>query len=183
MHCVCIAVSHRTWEAEGTWSTFCPGLFLALGETKTTWYVGHPLAYCISAGWWVMMGVEQSMVWLARETKMFWESLPQCHILHQCPTCRYLGSKPGRHSGKLATNCLSLSTISSHVQSWSCNLLCLLIGGVLCCHVLCVFLVDYRSWVIQILNCFLYQRTVSHDSVAYHHSERNCSPRLPMHTK
>jgi hypothetical protein len=39
---------------------------LEKGETESTWYVGHYLAYCISPRW--RMSLEQLVEWLAGET-------------------------------------------------------------------------------------------------------------------
>jgi hypothetical protein len=46
-------------------------------------YVGYCLAYGISPGWWMMMSVEQSVEWLARETEVLAESLPPVPL---CPS-------------------------------------------------------------------------------------------------
>jgi hypothetical protein len=38
--------------------------FLRWGETESTWYIGHCLAYCTNLGWWmmiIMMSEEQSV--------------------------------------------------------------------------------------------------------------------------
>jgi hypothetical protein len=57
--------------------SFC-GFFFGWGETESTWYVGHCLAYCTSPGWYMMMSVESSVEWgLAGR-----ENLPQCHFAH-----------------------------------------------------------------------------------------------------
>jgi hypothetical protein len=56
--------------------------FLEWGETESTWYVGHCLAYCTSSGW-QMMSMEQSVEWeLGRETEVLGENLPQFHVAH-----------------------------------------------------------------------------------------------------
>jgi hypothetical protein len=56
--------------------------FLGWGDTESTWYVAHKLAYCTSPGWY-MMNVEKSVEWeLAGETEVFGENLLQCHFVH-----------------------------------------------------------------------------------------------------
>jgi hypothetical protein len=71
------------------------------GEIESTWYVGHYLAYC----------VEQSMEWeLAGETEVAGENLPSGTFSTTYPTWPVLGSNPGRHGGKPATNRLSYDT-------------------------------------------------------------------------
>jgi hypothetical protein len=39
-------------------------IFLECGETESTWYVVHYLAYSTSPGWWIMMSVKQTVEWL-----------------------------------------------------------------------------------------------------------------------
>jgi hypothetical protein len=57
--------------------------FLGWGETESTWYVGHTLAYWTNCGWYMMMNVEQLMEWeLSGETEVSGENLPQCHVVH-----------------------------------------------------------------------------------------------------
>jgi hypothetical protein len=52
--------------------------FLWWGETESTWFVGHYLAYCTISGWEMMMNMEQSVEWeLAGETEVLGENLPQ----------------------------------------------------------------------------------------------------------
>jgi hypothetical protein len=57
---------------------------LGWGETESTWYVSRYLAYCTNPGWWMMtmISVEQSVQWLAGETKVLGENLLQCHFVH-----------------------------------------------------------------------------------------------------
>jgi hypothetical protein len=52
------------------------------GETESTWYAGHYLAYCTSPGW-SMVIMERSVEWgLAGETEVLGENLPQGHFVH-----------------------------------------------------------------------------------------------------
>jgi hypothetical protein len=52
------------------------------GDTESTWYVGHSLAYCTRPRWY-MMSVEQSVKWeLAGKTEVLGENLPQCRFVH-----------------------------------------------------------------------------------------------------
>jgi hypothetical protein len=67
--------------------------FLGWNETESTRYVGHYLGYCISSERWMMMSVEQSVEWLAGETKYTKKPCPSAtlpfrdlltsHVLHK----------------------------------------------------------------------------------------------------
>jgi hypothetical protein len=59
--------------------------FLGRDETESTWYVSHYLAYCTSPGRQMIMSVEQSVEWLARETELLWENLPSASFPSQIP--------------------------------------------------------------------------------------------------
>jgi hypothetical protein len=70
--------------------------FLGWGETEYTWHVGHHLAYCTSPRWWmIMMSVEQSVEWLAGETEVLGENLPQCRFIHH----KFHKIRPGLEPG------------------------------------------------------------------------------------
>jgi hypothetical protein len=67
------------------------------GETESTWYAGHYLAYCTRPEWWIM-SEQQSVQWLG-ETPKYSEKT--------CPSATELGSNLGRLGGTPATNRLS----------------------------------------------------------------------------
>jgi hypothetical protein len=49
--------------------------------------------------------------WLARETEVLGENLPQCRFVHNKPHMLCLDTNPGRRGGKPATNRPSYSTV------------------------------------------------------------------------
>jgi hypothetical protein len=58
-------------------------LFFSWGETESTWYYSHCLAYSTSPGWEMMMSVEQSEECeLVRETWSTRRKPAQCHFVH-----------------------------------------------------------------------------------------------------
>jgi hypothetical protein len=52
----------------------------------------------------VIMRLENSVEWLAGETKLLGENLPQCHFAHQKTHLTWPGANSGRRDGKPATN-------------------------------------------------------------------------------
>jgi hypothetical protein len=81
--------------------------FVEWGETESTWYVGLYLSYCTSPGW----------VWSSRWNQNFRgkpkyseKTCPSATLSTTNPTWPDLGSNPGHHGGKPATNRLSYGT-------------------------------------------------------------------------
>jgi hypothetical protein len=86
--------------------------FLGWGETESTWYVGHYLAYCTSPEWY-MMNMEQSVEWeLAGETKCSEQTCPSVTLSTTNPIWPDFGSNPGRRGEKPAIKRLSYDTAS-----------------------------------------------------------------------
>jgi hypothetical protein len=69
--------------------------FFGWGETESTWYVGHYLAYCTSPGWWWWW------VWSSRwnewvgEPEVLRETLHQCHFVRHESHMTWPGLEPG----------------------------------------------------------------------------------------
>jgi hypothetical protein len=66
---------------------------------------GHCLVYCTSPGWWMMMiSVGQSVEWVAGETEVLGENLPQYHFVHHKShmTWHNPGSSPGQKSSYIS---------------------------------------------------------------------------------
>jgi hypothetical protein len=55
--------------------------------------------------------------WLAGETEVLGENLPQCRFVHQKPHMLFLDANPGRRGGKPATNSLSYGMAYLHYTS------------------------------------------------------------------
>jgi hypothetical protein len=64
--------------------------------------------------------------WLAGETEVLGEYLPQCHFIHHKSQMSWPGANPGRRGGKPATNRLSYGT-----------------GFNAYCFILCLYRSDY----------------------------------------
>jgi hypothetical protein len=58
----------------------------------------------------MMSSVEQSVEWLAGETEVLAENLPQCRFVHHKSHMTWPGLEPGHHGGKPSTNRLSYGT-------------------------------------------------------------------------
>jgi hypothetical protein len=58
----------------------CHSILISLrwGQTESTWYVGHRLAYRTSPGWRMMMMMMSVVEWQVLE--VLGETLPQCHF-------------------------------------------------------------------------------------------------------
>jgi hypothetical protein len=73
-------MKHYSMKTYGVMDSFLR--FLRWGETESTWYIDHYLAYCTSPGQRMMLSVEQSVEWLAEESEVLLENLPQYHSVH-----------------------------------------------------------------------------------------------------
>jgi hypothetical protein len=71
--------------------------FLGWGETESTWYISHYWAYCTSSRWYMMMSVEHSMEWVAKETEVLRENLPQYRFVLHKSHMAWPGPKPRPH--------------------------------------------------------------------------------------
>jgi hypothetical protein len=58
----------------------------------------------------MIMMMEKLVEWLAGETEVLGENLPQCHFVHHKSHMFCPDANPGRRSGKPATNRLSYDT-------------------------------------------------------------------------
>jgi hypothetical protein len=86
------------------------------GETESTWYVGHYLAYCTSPGW--RMSMEHLVEWeLAGETEVLGKTCSSATLSTTNPTRPDLESNPGRRGGKPATTRLSYGTALWYIDS------------------------------------------------------------------
>jgi hypothetical protein len=80
--------------------------FLGWSETDSMWYVGHYFTYGVSPRWYMlMMNMEQSVEWMARETEVHGGNLSTTN-----PALFQLDSNFGRSGGKPASNGLSYRT-------------------------------------------------------------------------
>jgi hypothetical protein len=67
--------------------------FWVWGETESTWYVGHYLAYCTSPGWEEHGAVGGMRI--GRETKVLGGNPPQCHFVNHKSHVTCPGLEPG----------------------------------------------------------------------------------------
>jgi hypothetical protein len=74
---------------------------------KSTRHCGQLLAYCTCPGWLWGWRIWWNEMWLAGETEVFGETLPQRHFVHHKSHLPDLGANPGCSGGKPATNRLS----------------------------------------------------------------------------
>jgi hypothetical protein len=77
--------------------------FVGRGETESSWYVGHLLAYSTSSSiWW-------NEHWYGKQ--VYWEkTCPSVALSTSSPKRSEMGSNPCRHGGKMATNRLTYGT-------------------------------------------------------------------------
>jgi hypothetical protein len=89
------SLNSRNWRTTPS-PLVCPTIPLRWwGETQSTWFVGHCLAYFTSPGT-QMMSVKQSVEWeLTGETEVVGENLPQCHFVRHLSHMTCLGLELG----------------------------------------------------------------------------------------
>jgi hypothetical protein len=63
----------------------------------------------------MMMSVEQSVEWLAGETEVLGENLPQCRFVHHKSFMTRTGLEPGRCGEMPVTNRLSYGTANKSI--------------------------------------------------------------------
>jgi hypothetical protein len=86
--------------------------FLGWGETESTWYVGHYLAYCASPGYrWRMWSSRWNENWQGKP-KSLEKTCSSATLSTPNPIWTDLGLNPGRRGGKPATDRLSYDTTS-----------------------------------------------------------------------
>jgi hypothetical protein len=85
--------------------------FSGLGETESTWYVGHcwPIVPAPDDRWWWLWSSWWNENWQGKP-KYSEKTSPSATLCTTNPTWPDLGSNPGRRGGKPATNHLSYGT-------------------------------------------------------------------------
>jgi hypothetical protein len=69
------------------------------------------------------MMMEKLVEWLAVETEVLGENLPQCLFVHHKTPSSCPGANPGRRGGKPETNRLSYGTASDIINSAFCEII------------------------------------------------------------
>jgi hypothetical protein len=95
-----------------------------VGETESTWHVGHCLAYCNSPEWCWWLWSSRWDGWQGKP-KYSEKTCPSAALSTTDPTWPNLGSNPGRRGGKSATDCLCYGTAAALLWRASPRLKCI----------------------------------------------------------
>jgi hypothetical protein len=68
--------------------------------------------------WSVIPGPDdgESVVWLARETEVHWENMPQCHFVFHKSNTVYIGVEPGQDTNlNITMHMLHCTVLTAHI--------------------------------------------------------------------